>query len=460
MTQRAAVILAAGKGTRMKSEQPKVLHTIAGKAMVHFPIEAASRLGIERTVLVVGHGAEAVRQETGDCGIAYAVQAEQLGTGHALLCAREALMEFDGALILLAGDVPLIQTDTLEDLVRQHEQAQAAVTVLTMELDNPFGYGRIVREDGAVVRIVEQKDATPSEQALNEVNTGIYCFDARFVFESLGKLGTDNAQGEYYLTDVLEMAVKEGRIVEAALLNCPEEAMGINDRAQLADAAERIRRRLNREHMLAGVTLIDPAQTYIDAGVEIGPDSLIHPGAHLKGKTRIGAGCEIETGVVVQDCLVADRCHLKAGSVLENSEIGAESAVGPMAHLRPGTQLLGENKIGNFVETKKAVIGKGSKASHLTYLGDCELGQRVNVGCGTITCNYDGVNKFRTEIGDDVFVGSDVQLVAPVKVGRGALIAAGATITKDVPEDALAIARAPQKVLEGWAAKRRAEQKK
>jgi bifunctional UDP-N-acetylglucosamine pyrophosphorylase/glucosamine-1-phosphate N-acetyltransferase len=456
----AAVILAAGRGTRMKSERPKVLHPIAGLAMAMFPARLARELGCDPAVLVVGHGAAAVRQTlAGEC-VLFAHQEDQLGTGHALLCAEPQLRDFTGTLLLLCGDVPLLRRETLERLLAYHETQGAAVTVLTTELTDPHGYGRIVRDGEEVLRIVEEKDASLKEKALREINTGIYAFEAPFVFEVLRTVGRDNAQGEYYLTDVVAAARSVGRKVCALAAADPDEAMGINDRVQLAAASAAMRRRINEALMRAGVTLVDPETTYIEPQVEVGADTLIHPGVHLRGATRIGGGCTIEPGVIVSDCTVGERVHLKAGSVLEGSEVGDECAIGPMAHLRPGTVLAGNNKLGNFVETKKAIIGRGSQASHLTYIGDAEVGTGVNIGCGTITCNYDGVNKHKTVIEDDVFVGSDTQFVAPVKIGRGSLIGAGSTITKDVPPDSLALSRCEQKIIEGWAARKRARQQK
>ena len=446
----AAVILAAGKGTRMKSAQPKVVHPVAGRPMVTFPVDRARQLGCQPTVLVVGHGAEAVQALLADSPVSFVVQAEQLGTGHALLCAREALRGFSGTLLLLCGDVPLLRDETLEQLICEHEKNHAAVTVLTAKLDEPFGYGRVLRQGDEVLGIVEQKDATAEQQTIREINTGIYAFEAPFVFEALDGVGCDNAQREYYLTDVLAAARTAGRRVGAVILADADEAMGINDRVQLAQASAVMRRRINERLMRAGVTLIDPAQTYIEPQVEIGPDTVVYPGVCLGGQTRIGSGCLIEAQVNIRDCQLEDNIHVKAGSVLEGSQVGPETAIGPMAHLRPGTVLAGHNKIGNFVETKKSHIGLGSKASHLTYIGDAELGANVNIGCGTITCNYDGVNKHKTIIEDDVFVGSDTQFVAPVRIGRNSLIGAGSTITKDVPANALALSRSQQKVVADW----------
>lgn len=456
----AVVILAAGKGTRMKSGLPKVLHPLCGHPLVHYPVRLATELGSSVTVLVIGHGGEQVEASLAGEPLRFCVQAEQLGTGHALLCAGEALAGFSGTVLLLCGDVPLLQRASVERLLEHHRRAAAQVTVLTATLDDPHGYGRVVREGDAVVAIVEEKDATPEIRRIREINTGIYCFESPFVFDALAKVGRNNAQGEYYLTDVLGIARAAGHTVAAVTAVTAEETMGINDRVQLAEATALLRRRINLGHMRNGVTLLDPATAYIEPEVVIASDTLLHPNVHLRGATRIASGCEIETGAMLSDCQLAEQVHVKAGSILEGAQVGSGSSIGPMAHLRPGTVLLGNNKIGNFVETKKARFGRKSQASHLTYIGDAEVGERVNFGCGTITCNYDGANKFQTTIGDDVFVGSDTQFIAPVTIGSGSLIAAGSTITKDVPPDALALSRTEQRVIEGWAAKKRAKQQK
>ncbi len=455
----AAVILAAGKGTRMKSERAKVLHELAGFPMAHYPVAAARVVGAEPLVLVVGHQGDEVAAALADEGIRFVTQHEQLGTGHALLCAAEALQGFDGDLLLLCGDVPLIRAATLERLLTYHRTEGAAVTVLTAELDDASGYGRIVRDGDDLAAIVEEKDANPEQKAIREINTGLYVFSAPYVFEALQDVGCDNAQGEYYLTDVVAAARRNGHRVRALVVDDVVETLGVNDRSQLAEAAAVLRRRINQAHMLAGVTLPDPRSTYIDAGVTIGADTLVFPGAHLLGETALGAGCVVEPGVIVRDSQIAAGVHLKAGSVLEGAEVGPGCAIGPMAHLRPGTVLVGDNKIGNFVETKKARLDIGSQASHLTYLGDAEVGRDVNFGCGTITCNYDGRDKHLTVVEDNVFVGSDVQLVAPVRIGRNALLAAGSTITKDVPADALALSRCEQKVIPGWSLKHKKSKK-
>ncbi|KAA0892320.1 bifunctional UDP-N-acetylglucosamine diphosphorylase/glucosamine-1-phosphate N-acetyltransferase GlmU [Oryzomonas rubra] len=453
----AAIILAAGKGTRMKSGLVKVLHPAAGRPMIDYPVTAARTAGATPVVLVVGHQAEAVQEHFRAAeDIRCVIQKEQLGTGHAVACTREALAGFDGTALILCGDTPLLRAETLEKLIGFHRAQRAAVTVLTATVKDPSGYGRIVRDDsGAVLRIVEQKDAAPEEQALREINSGIYCMDAAFLFENIGSIGSDNAQQEFYLTDLVAVAVRKGLTCLALCCDDAEEIMGVNDRSQLAEAGRILRRRTNRELMLSGVTIIDPDQTYIDDGVAIGADTIVHPNCQINGRTVIGSGCVIENGVTISNCRIADNCHIKAGSVLEDSELHEAVAVGPMAHLRPGTLLYAHVKIGNFVETKKVVMGEGSKASHLTYLGDAEIGRDVNIGCGTITCNYDGVNKHRTVIGDQVFIGSDVQLVAPVTVGRNSLVAAGTTVTIDVPPDSLAISRVPQVNKDGWRLKKK-----
>ncbi len=453
----AAVILAAGKGTRMKSGLVKVLHPAAGRPMISWVVDSARDAGAAPTVLVVGHQAEAVRSAfPGAADIRCALQEEQLGTGHAVACAREQLSGFSGTVLILCGDTPLLRGETLQGLVAFHRENGAALTVLTAVMDDPYGYGRVVRDtDGRVLRIVEQKDASPEEQALCEINSGIYCMEADFLFANIDSISSDNAQGEFYLTDLVAIAVKQGLACLGRRTDDADEIMGVNDRAQLAEASGILRRRINRELMSSGVSLVDPGHTYIDHGVRIGTDTVVHPNCSISGDTVIGSGCTIENGVSIAGCSIGDNCHIKAGSVLEDSELRSEVSVGPMAHLRPGTMLSDHVKIGNFVETKKIVMGEGSKASHLTYLGDAEIGSNVNIGCGTITCNYDGVKKHRTVIGDDVFIGSDVQLVAPVSVGRNSLVAAGTTVTIDVPPDSLALSRVPQVNKEGWRLKKK-----
>jgi bifunctional UDP-N-acetylglucosamine pyrophosphorylase/glucosamine-1-phosphate N-acetyltransferase len=457
MNNVAAVILAAGKGTRMKSGLVKVLHPAAGRPMISWAVDAARAAGAAPLVLVVGHQADAVRTAFPDAAdIRCAMQEEQLGTGHAVACARDELAGFSGTVVILCGDTPLLQSETLRGLIAFHRENGATLTVLTAVLDDPHGYGRVVRDAGGrVVRIVEQKDASPEEQAICEINSGIYCLDADFLFANIDSISNLNAQQEFYLTDLVSIAERRGLTCLGRCTADAEEIMGVNDRAQLAEASRVLRGRINRELMCAGVSLVDPGHSYIDHGVLIGPDTVIHPNCSISGATVIGSGCTIESGVSITACSIGDNCRIKAGSVLEGAQLHADVSVGPMAHLRPGTQLNDHVKIGNFVETKKVVMGEGSKASHLTYLGDAEIGSHVNIGCGTITCNYDGVSKHRTVIGDDVFIGSDVQLVAPVRVGRNSLVAAGTTVTVDVPPDSLAISRVPQVNKEGWRLKKK-----
>ncbi|RNC72248.1 MAG: bifunctional UDP-N-acetylglucosamine diphosphorylase/glucosamine-1-phosphate N-acetyltransferase GlmU [Desulfuromonadales bacterium] len=474
MADLAAIILAAGKGTRMKSDLVKVMHPLAGSPMVAWPIDAAREAGTSHIVTVVGHQAEKIRDHfAGQDDITFALQGEQLGTGHAVASAADALAGFTGKVLILCGDVPLIRPESLRSMVEAHDATGATLTILTTRLANPFGYGRIVRGyDGRVIRIVEEKDASSEIRSCTEVNAGIYCADADFLFDAVRRIGNDNAQGEYYLTDIVIMAAERGLRCSAFPVANAMEVMGVNDRVHLAAAGAVTRHRINEALMLDGVTIIDPATTYIDRGVTVGRDTTIHPGVHLSGRTEIGEGCTIEQGAVIKgstlgdgcvvepgavirSCRLGSRVAVKAGTVMEDATIHDHTAIGPMAHLRPGTELMAHVKIGNFVETKKITMGEGSKASHLTYLGDASIGSNVNVGCGTITCNYDGVRKHRTVIEDDVFVGSDVQFVAPVTIGRNSLIAAGTTVTQDVPPDSLAIARAPQVNKDGWKLKKR-----
>jgi len=452
----AAIILAAGKGTRMKSGLVKVMHEIGGRPMISWSVRAAKAAGAGCVAVVAGHQAEKVKDFfSADNTILFALQEEQLGTGHAAACARGALEGFTGTVLILCGDVPLLRHETLLAMLAHHEKRAATLSVLTTHLDNPFGYGRIVkREGGRISRIVEEKDATPEQREITEINSGIYAVDAEFLFKALSGLTSDNAQGEQYLTDIVKIAADQGRLCLAFPTDDPDEVMGVNDRVQLATAAAILRNRINHELMLSGVTMVDPAATYIDDGVLIGADTTIWPNVHLSGSTVIGSGCLLEPGVIIRDSVLDSGVTIKTGSVLTEAKVGDEVSIGPMAHLRPGSILGKHVKIGNFVETKKIVMGEGSKASHLTYLGDAEIGKAVNIGCGTITCNYDGKSKHRTIIGDNVFVGSDVQLVAPVTVGSNSLIAAGTTVTKDVPPDSLAIARTPQVNKEGWVLKK------
>lgn len=462
MRSKAAVVMAAGMGTRMKSSLAKVLHPVAGRPMIHYPVRSALELGAERVVLILGHQREEVEAYLAEAfpgaPIATALQAEQLGTAHAVLCAREALADFDGDVFILSGDVPTFPTA----LIRRLDEVAGDATVgfVSMVLDDPKAYGRVVRTDGRATAIVEARDADAETLAINEVNAGIYRADARFLFETLSGVGSDNAQGEYYLTDLVEAAAESGRGVEVMALRGAEaeSANGVNDRVDLASAEARMQRTLREDLMRAGVTLIDPTRVTLHDGVEVGNDTVIEPGVTLLAGARIGSGCVLEQGVRLADTTVGDGTRILAYSIAERADIGANCSIGPFARLREGTALDAGVKIGNFVETKKTHMGEGAKASHLSYLGDAEIGPGANVGAGTITCNYDGKHKHRTEIGAGAFIGSDTQLVAPVKVGDGAYVGAGTTVTGDVPADSLALSRAPQKTIEGWAARKRARQ--
>ncbi|MDY0211897.1 MAG: bifunctional UDP-N-acetylglucosamine diphosphorylase/glucosamine-1-phosphate N-acetyltransferase GlmU [Desulfuromonadaceae bacterium] len=450
-----AIILAAGKGTRMKSKHPKVLHPIAGQPMAAYPLELTRVLECSKTVMVVGHEANLVKDSFCDSHIDFVHQHEQLGTGHAVQVAWKELENFSGTILLLCADVPLLRRETLEKLLHVHRSSGATVSVLSAEIEQPYGYGRIVRDDAHISSIVEEKDASAEQKKIREINTGIFALQAPHVVTLLKQLDNNNAQHEFYITDIVELAAKQGLRVSSAILDDINESMGVNDRSQLAAASALMRRRINQAHMLAGVSLEDPESTYIDATVRIDADTYIQAGVHLHGTTYIEADCVIETGSVISDSHIGTRSHIRASSCIEGSSVGEQCTIGPMAHLRPGTHLHGLNKIGNFVETKKAQIGMRSQASHLSYIGDAELGQNVNIGCGTITCNYDGVNKYKTIIEDDVFVGSDTQFIAPVTIGRNSLVGAGSTITKDVPPDSLALSRVEQKIIPGWRKKKK-----
>ncbi|MFA5701336.1 MAG: bifunctional UDP-N-acetylglucosamine diphosphorylase/glucosamine-1-phosphate N-acetyltransferase GlmU [Desulfuromonas sp.] len=450
-----AIILAAGKGTRMKSKHPKVLHPIAGRPMVAYPLELTRALGCSKTVMVVGHEANLVKDSFCDSHVDFVHQHEQLGTGHAVQVAWKELESFSGTVLLLCADVPLLRRETLEKLLHVHRTSGATVSVLSAEIEQPHGYGRIVRDGAQICSIVEEKDASAEQKKIREINTGIFALQAPEVATLLDQLDNNNAQQEYYITDIVELAAKQGLRVSSAPLDDIHESMGVNDRSQLAAASTLMRRRINLEHMLAGVSMEDPETTYIDATVRIEEDTYLQAGVHLHGTTYIETDCVIETGAVISDSRIGTRSHIRASSSIEDSTIGEQCSVGPMAHLRPGTHLHGFNKIGNFVETKKVQIGMRSQASHLSYLGDAELGKNVNIGCGTITCNYDGVNKYRTVIEDEVFVGSDTQFIAPVTIGRNSLVGAGSTITRDVPPDSLALSRMEQKIIPGWRNKKK-----
>lgn len=456
--KRMAVVLAAGQGKRMKSKLYKVLHPVCGKPMVGHVLDTVKAIGCERKVVVVGHGAETVKAYIGQ-DAEYVLQETQLGTGHAVKQAKDLLGSEEGTTIVICGDTPLITAETLEGLMALHEDQQAAASILTAVMDQPAGYGRIIRgEDGGVLKIVEQKDCTAEEAAVNEINTGTYCFDNAKLFAALEQVKNNNNQQEYYLTDVIGILRAQGDIVLGYQAHDAAESIGVNDRLALSEVEGHMRQRINKTHMLNGVTIIDPASTYIGADVVIGADTILYPATLLKGKTVIGEDCVIGPSSEIEDSMIMDGAAVKH-SVLSQASVGARTSVGPFAYLRPGTVLGEEVKIGDFVEIKNATIGDGSKVSHLSYIGDASVGKNVNVGCGAITANYDGFNKAKTTIEDDAFIGSNVNLIAPVTVGKGAFVVAGSTITRSVSENDLAVARVRQENKPGYAEKIRARAK-
>ncbi|MED1785580.1 bifunctional UDP-N-acetylglucosamine diphosphorylase/glucosamine-1-phosphate N-acetyltransferase GlmU [Brevibacillus fortis] len=443
MSKIHAVVLAAGQGTRMKSKLYKVLHPVCGKPMVQHVVDTMASMQVQDIVVVVGHGADTVRAKLGE-DVTYALQEEQLGTAHAVSQAAPFLQDKEGTTFLLYGDVPLLSATTLSALLTYHEEQQAAATVLTALLPDATGYGRIVRnEAGEVLRIVEHKDATEAERAIREINTGIYCYDNRKLWKALAEVKNDNAQGEYYVTDVVSILRDAGEKVVGYEAVDPEETMGVNDRVQLSEAEAYMKKRIMTGHMRNGVTIIDPASTYIEADVKIEADTVIHPGSFLRGQTTVGADCVIGPQADLTNVDAASGVTISY-SVMVDSSVESESSVGPFAYVRPGTQIGSNAKIGDFVELKNAKIGDGTKVPHLSYVGDAEIGDGVNIGCGTITVNYDGAVKHKTTVKDGAFIGCNSNLVAPVTVGQNAYVAAGSTINQDVPDNALAIARERQ----------------
>jgi len=436
----------------MKSKLFKVLHPVCGKPMVQHVVDRLTEMNADRIVVVVGHGADQVRSTIAGA-VEFAHQEQQLGTAHALMQAGPLLEHEDGLTLVLYGDTPLLTADTLQRMMEAHRQSGAGVTLLTAHMDNPTGYGRIIRDAaGEVQAIVEQKDCTPEQQAIQEINTGTYCFDNRKLFAALKLVNNHNAQGEYYLTDVIEIMRSGGSKACAHVLDDPQESIGVNDRVALAEVEEIMRRRIAHAHMLGGVTLIDPASTYIDADVRIGADTVVLPGTMLRGKTVIGEDCVIGPQAEIADSVIGDGVAINR-SVLSESSVGSHTQVGPFAYLRPGSKVGEHAKIGDFVELKNAQIGDGSKVPHHSYVGDAVVGSRVNIGCGVITANYDGVNKHQTRIEDDAFIGSNSSLIAPIHIGQGAYVVAGSTITSDVEADAMAIARQRQTNKPGYASR-------
>jgi bifunctional UDP-N-acetylglucosamine pyrophosphorylase / glucosamine-1-phosphate N-acetyltransferase len=450
------VVLAAGKGTRMKSQLPKVLHKIAGLTIIERVIRTAAALQPASITLVIGHGGDEVQRSLATrAHLQFVTQQQQLGTGHALLQARPHLEGKSGTVVLLSGDVPLLTADSLRALLATHQEAAAAATVITASFARPYGYGRIVRTNGKISKIVEERDTTAAQKAITEINSGIYAFDIAPLFAALDSIGTANKQSEYYLPDLVAIYRKQKRAVATWMVARGDEIRGINSRTELAEVTSMVRQQKNEELMAAGVTLIDPATTYIDADVVVGPDTVIYPCVFLEGSTRIGAACEIHSGARIINSTIGDRVCVRNHTVVTDSTVEAGAFLGPFAHVRPGSAVGEDAHIGNFVELKKTALGKGAKANHLAYLGDATIGEKTNVGAGTITCNYDGEHKHQTVIGSGVFVGSNSTLVAPVTLADGSYIAAGSAVTADVPAGALAIGRSRQENKDGWVAKRK-----
>jgi bifunctional UDP-N-acetylglucosamine pyrophosphorylase / glucosamine-1-phosphate N-acetyltransferase len=461
----AIAIMAAGKGTRLKSKHPKVLHEVGGKPILAHVISTAVKVVPARNVFVIiGHEAERVREAVAGTGVNFVLQAEQRGTGHALMVARQALSGYD-QVIVLYGDAPLITAETIRRVSEFHAAQKATMTLLSADLENPYGYGRVIRKGarGSVEAqaIVEEKSATPRQKEIHEINSGVYAFDGPTLYQNIDRLSTANPHGEFYLTDMAAIFNRARKKVVAIKTEDASEVLGSNTRAEMMMLDARLRLAKCRELLEQGVTIFYPHTCVIDSDVEVGADTVIEPFVQLLGKTKLGADCRIRSYSVIGNSILGDRVTVRPGTIMEDSRIGAGSVLGPYSHLRPGTEVGEGAHVGNFVETKKIKLGKGSKANHLSYLGDAEIGEGVNIGAGTITCNYDGVNKHETHIEDNAFIGSDSTLVAPVRIGRGAYIAAASCITEDVPADALALGRARQSVKEGWArAKREAQKEK
>lgn len=454
MGEPVAVVLAAGQGVRMRSDVPKVLHPLAGRPMVEHVVRAVRAAGVKRVVVVVGPAAEGVRSVLGDT-VRYAVQDEPLGTGHACLAAAPEFQDATGPVLVCYGDAPLLTGDILRQLIETHARGGAACTMLTAELPDPTGYGRILRDEAGEVRgIVEERDATGAQRAIRECNPGIYAFDAPPLVQALGRLEPKNVQGEYYLTDVPAQLIAAGQRVRAIVAADPLAVLGVNSRRQLAEAEAILRRRILDRHMEAGVTVIDPATTYVDDAVTIGRDTVLYPMTVIEGRTAIGARCRVGPGSHLVDVTTGDDVTIRQ-SVATRCQVGDGVTVGPFAHLRPGTVLAPGAKVGNFAELKNARIGPGSKVPHHSYVGDATVGAGVNIGAGVVFVNYDGVQKHETVVGDGAFIGCNANLVAPLEIGRSAYVAAGSTVTRDVPADALGIGRARQENLEGWVTRRR-----
>jgi bifunctional UDP-N-acetylglucosamine pyrophosphorylase/glucosamine-1-phosphate N-acetyltransferase len=450
---KCAVILAAGEGKRMKSDIPKVLHKVCGKEMVNHVIDTMRKAKLDDVNVIVGKGADKVKDETGARNVGYSFQDKQLGTGHAVMCAKDFLKDKKGIVAIFTGDAPLIREETVKKLLEYHEEGKYSAVVLTSVVDNPNGYGRIIRGEAGVERIVEHKDCSEEELKVKEINSGMYSFDIEDLLNSLGKLNNNNAQGEYYLTDVLGILCSEGKKV-GALVTEFVETLGVNSRIELAEAEQIMKIRINRRQMENGVTIIDPQSTYIEDGVEIESDVVIYPGNVIQGKTIIKKGCILYPNNRIESSIIGNDVTIQSSVILESS-IGNSTTIGPYAYIRPESNIGNHVRVGDFVEIKKSIIGDNTKVSHLTYIGDAEVGSDCNFGCGTVTVNYDGTNKYKTKIGNNAFIGCNTNLVAPVEVRDNSYIAAGSTITEEVPEGSLAIARAKQINKEGWVEKKK-----
>ena len=456
MTNLHIIVLAAGKGIRMNSAHPKVLHRLAGRRLLDYVLTSAGTLAPRTVTVVVGHAADRIQEAYKAApGLRFVLQEPQLGTGHALLQTEPLLRDATGTALLLDGDVPLLSAGTLHRLVQQHQRDGAAAPVVTGLVDRSYGYGRIVRTNGGIARIVEERDASPVERGIKEVNAGIYAFDLGPLFDAVKSIAPQNTQGEYYLPDLIAIYRRRKLVVSTLTVENASEIRGINSRSELAEVGAIVRQMKNEELMAAGVTLIDPATTYIQQDVAVGRDTVIHPNVYLEGRTVIGEACEIHAGARIVDSTIGNRVTVRNYCIVTESTLADDTIIGPFAHLRPGNDVKAAAYIGNFVELKKTTLGARSKASHLTYLGDATIGEDVNIGAGTITCNYDGRTKSPTVIEDGAFIGSDSALVAPVTIGKGAYVAAGSTIVKDVPPESLGIARGRQEIKEGWTKRRK-----
>ena len=449
---KCALILAAGQGKRIKSNVPKVLHKVCGKEMVNHVIDNMRNAGIEDINVIIGKGADLVKAYTKDKKVAYSLQEEQLGTGHAVKCGKDFLQGKDGIVAVFAGDAPLTKIETINNLIEEHISKNNSVTLLSAYVEDPTGYGRIIRDGDEVSKIVEHKDCTEEELKVKEMNAAMYCFDIKELLISLEELSNDNTQGEYYLTDVIGILKSKGKRVGAVVTDY-EDTIGVNSRAQLAEAEEILRNRINNIHLDNGVTLIDPKTTYIGADVQIGKDTIIYPNNIIEGKTVIGEGCTILQNSRIKDSIIEQGVEIQASIILD-SRIGEKTTVGPFAYIRPDSVIGKSARIGDFVEIKKSIIGDNTKVSHLTYIGDAEVGSGCNFGCGTVVVNYDGKAKHKTIIGDNSFIGCNTNLVSPVEVGNNTYIAAGSTITSKIEEGDLAIARAKQRNIKGWVNKK------